>query len=487
MRFNSIEFLVFFPIVSILFFVIPQKYRWILLLGASYFFYISWKPKYIVILLAITAISYLSALWLGRDRNPARRRLILASSLVSSLAILFVFKYFDFSNPTFKGVVDQLGVSRFLPQNILLPLGISFFTFQTMSYVIDVYRGTIKPEKHVGIYALFVAFFPQLVAGPIGRANQLLPQYHGTHLPDYEQIVRGLQRIVWGLFKKLVIADRLAILVDTVYGDPTAHTGIVLILATYAFAFQIYCDFSGYADIAIGVARVMGFKLIENFQQPYYAQSIPDFWRRWHISLYNWLRDYIFYPLQRALLQRRFSSRSLPAVIIPSMVTMIASGLWHGDHWTFIIWGALHGMFMVISVWWTQVKRSMSWSFDLPSGFAAGIKIFATFHLVCFAWIFFRANSLSDAVYIVGHLFTDWRMQSSVFDLMPGGLYDWMIAILAILLMEVVHIVQMKRGSLRQVALVQPVWLRWSIYFALVLALFIFGKFGSTEFIYARF
>jgi alginate O-acetyltransferase complex protein AlgI len=405
MRFNSIEFLVFFPIVSIAFFILPHRYRWLLLLGASYFFYISWKPKYILILLAVTAVSYLAGLWLGRDRNPVTRRFVLGISLAASLGTLFVFKYFDFSDPVVQGIFGQLGVSRFVPQNILLPLGISFFTFQTMSYTIDVYRGVARPEKHAGIYALFVAFFPQLVAGPIGRANLLLPQYHEAHEPEYERIVSGLQRMVWGLFKKLVIADRLAVLVDTVYGDPTAYTGIALILATYAFAFQIYCDFSGYADIAIGAARILGIRLTENFQQPYRAQSIPDFWRRWHISLYNWLRDYIFYPIQRALLRRRFSSRSLVAIIIPPMLTMLASGLWHGGHWTFLIWGALHGIFMVLSVLWGQAQRSISWSFSLPSALVTGLKIFATFNLICFTWIFFRANSLSDAMYIIGHLF----------------------------------------------------------------------------------
>jgi D-alanyl-lipoteichoic acid acyltransferase DltB (MBOAT superfamily) len=487
MRFTSIEFLVFLPIVSIAFFIIPHKYRWLLLLGASYFFYMSWRPKYILILLVVTGISYLAGLWLGRDKNAITRRIILNISLFASLGILFFLKYINFSHPTFQGVFDQLGVSHLVPENVSLPLGISFFTLQTISYTIDVYRGMIKPEKHMGIYALFVAFFPQLVAGPIGRANLLLPQYHETLLPDYERIVSGLQRMVWGLFKKLVLADRLALLVDTVYGDPTAYTGIALILATYAFAFQIYCDFSGYADIAIGAARILGFKLTENFQQPYYAQSIPDFWRRWHISLYNWLRDYIFYPIYRALSRRESSSRNLLVFIIPPMVTMLASGLWHGANWTFIVWGALHGIFMVVSVLWSRANRAISWSFALPSGLATGIKIFATFNLVTFAWIFFRADSLSDAVYIIGHLFVNLDAQSSLLNLMPGGLYDWMIAILAILLMEAVHIVQMKKGSLRQAVRLQPVWLRWSIYFGFVTVIFMFGKFASTEFIYARF
>lgn len=487
MRFNSIEFLVFFPLVSIGYFITPHKYRWILLLGASYLFYMSWRPKYILVLLTVTGIGYLAGLWLRKDRSQAERRLVLGASLVSSLVILCFFKYFNSFNPIFQDVFHRLETSRWVPENILLPLGISFFTFQTMSYIIDVYRGTVKPENHPGIFALFTAFFPQMVAGPIGRANLLLPQYHQVHEPDYERIVSGLQRMVWGLFKKLVIADRLALMVDMVYGNPSAYTGIALILATYAFAFQIYCDFSGYADIAIGAAMVLGFKLQENFQRPYFAQSIPDFWRRWHITLYNWLRDYVFYPIHRALIRRQFSSRSLLAMTVPPMITMLVSGLWHGEHWTFLIWGALHGMFMVVSVLWSRTKGSFNWSFSLPSGLAAGLKIFATFNLVSFAWIFFRANSLSDALYVIGHLFVNSEVQSSLFDLMPGGLYDWVIAILAIILMEAVHVLQIKRGSLRQVTRGQPIWLRWSIYFGLVMVIFMFGKFASTEFIYARF
>ena len=487
MRFNSIEFLVFFPTVSLAFYLIPHKCRWLLLLAASYFFYLSWRPKYIVVLLAITAIGYGAGLLLGKDRSSTTRHLVLTISLAASLGILFFFKYFDTVSPNFQSVLARLGILHLVSEYVTLPLGISFFTFQTMSYIIDVYKGTVKTEKHAGVFALFVAFFPQLAAGPIGRANLLIPQYYQTHLPDYEKIVSGLQRMVWGLFKKLVIADRLASLVDTVYGNPTAYTGLPLILATYAFAFQIYCDFSGYADIAIGAARVMGFTLPENFQQPYYAQSIPDFWRRWHISLYSWLRDYVFYPIYRALSRQQFVFKYLLVLVIPPMVTMLASGLWHGENWNFIIWGLIHGLFMVISVLWAQVKRYSGGSSVRPSRLAAGIKILTTFNLVCVAWIFFRANTLSEAIYIVGHLFVNWDIRPSLLHLMPGGAYDWMIVISAILLMETVHIVQMNRGSVREVTRLQPIWLRWSLYFGMVMLIFIFGKFGSTEFIYAKF
>lgn len=487
MRFNSIEFLVFFPVVSILFYIIPFKYRWMLLLGASYWFYLSWKPKYVIVPLAVTAISYFAGLWMDSDKNPARRRLVLTFSLLASLAILFFFKTINFSDPAYQNIFNQLGIGRFLSEYIVLPLGISFFTFQTMSYTIDVYRGIIKPEKHLGIYGLFVVFFPQLPAGPIGRANLLLPQYYQEHRPDFQRITAGLQRMAWGFFKKLVIADRLALLVDSIYGNPSSYQGIPLILATYAFAFQIYCDFSGYADIALGAAQVLGFKLTENFQYPYIAQSIPDFWRRWHISLYNWLRDYIFYPLRRLLIQRKFSSTNLVAISVPTMVTMVASGLWHGSNWTFLIWGALHGLFLVLSVLWARAKKPSFGSLVLPSWFSASLKIFWTFHLVCFAWIFFRANSLPDAIYIVTHLFGSWESPVTLFNLMPGGGYEFLIALIALILMGLVQWFQRNKDHLGALDLRKPVWLRWFAYYGLVVIILMFGIFESTEFIYAQF
>ena len=489
MKFNSIQFLIFFPLVAIPFFGLPHRWRWFLLLSASYLFYASWNPKYLVVLLTITIIGYLSGRMIERESaRLVTRRLILTLSLLASLGVLFFFKYFELSNRALHYVFEQLGIAELIPGfNILLPLGISYFTFQTMSYTIDVYRGVVKPERHAGIYALFIAFFPHVTAGPIARASQLLPQFHSEQQPDYEQVVSGLQRMAWGFFKKLVIADRLAFVVNTVYGDPTAYAGLPLILATYAFAFQVYCDFSGYADIAIGAARVMGFKLQENFDQPYYARSVPEFWRRWHITLYNWLRDYIFYPLSRALRRSPLGSDNILAVTLPPMLTMLASGLWHGTTWTFIVWGALHGVFMVVSVLWNKANFSLDASFCLPPQIANALKVFSTFNLVCFAWIFFRANSMSDALYVIQHLFANIEIHASLFNLMPGGWYDWLIALLAILVLEAVHYGQRKYGSLREVIRRQPAWLRWPVYYALVVVIFMFGKFEAGEFIYARF
>ena len=488
MKFNTLEFLAFFPVVATLFFILPHRWRWILLLAASYLFYVSWNPKYMIVLLVVTAIGYLAGLWLTKETDPKRRRLILILSLLTVLGILFFFKYFNQENHLLQAVFSQLAGSDFLPGiRVVLPLGISFFTLQAISYIIDTYRGVARPEKHAGIFALFIAFFPHLTAGPIARANHLLPQFHEPHAADYEKIVTGLQRMAWGFFKKLVIADRLALLVNPVYGEPSSYTGAALILATYAFAFQIYCDFSGYADIAIGVARVMGFQLQENFQQPYYAQSIVDFWRRWHISLYDWLRDYIFYPVSRRLHRSRIRSRNILVLILPPITTMLVSGLWHGTNWTFIVWGALHGMFMVISVLTSRWKNRLHLPFTLPSPVTAGLKIFATFNLVSFAWIFFRANTLSDAVYILRHLFVNSESPSSLFAIMPGGWYEWMIALLALLLMEAVHWMQQRDGSIRTVIRRQPAWLRWSAYYGLVMVIVMFGKFGANEFIYSRF
>jgi D-alanyl-lipoteichoic acid acyltransferase DltB (MBOAT superfamily) len=487
-KFNSIQFLAFFPVVAIMFFLLPHRWRWVLLLGASYFFYMRWTPEYIIVLLMVTAIGYLAGLWLSRETRLAARRLLVILSLTGILGILFFFKDSDLSNRVLRTVLDQFGArDLFSGIHLVLPLGISFFTFQTMSYIIDVYRGVGQPEKHAGIYALFIAFFPHLTAGPIARTNLLLPQFYESHSPDYEKIVTGLQRMAWGFFKKLVIADRLALLVNRVYGEPTSYSGLFLILATYAFAFQIYCDFSGYADIAIGAARVMGFQLQENFQQPYFAQSIVDFWRRWHITLYNWLRDYIFYPTTRALSRSRVSFRSSLVLIVPPMVTMLASGLWHGNGWTVLIWGALHGLYLVISVVWSRWHSGLQQSFMLPSGMLTGLKIFATFNLVCFAWIFFRAQSFSDAVYIVGHLFVKPGTPVALFDIVPGGWYEWMIALSALLMMEVVDWMRERNGSLQTLIRRQPVWLRWSAYYGLVMVIFMFGKFEASQFIYSRF
>ena len=363
--------------------------------------------------------------------------------------------------------------------DVLLPVGISFYTFQTLSYSIDVYRGRKTPETHLGIFALYVAFFPQLVAGPIERSHRLLHQFYQQHNFDHRRVSDGLKLMAWGLFKKVVIADRLAIVVNNVYNDPTAYAGIPLLVATYFFAFQIYCDFSGYSDIAIGAAQIMGIDLMQNFKQPYFSRSIPEFWRRWHISLSSWFKDYLYIPLGGNRL-------SQPRVYLNLMLVFVISGLWHGANWTFLIWGALHGSYILVTLWTTDLRRKAEALLGLTRRpvLLAGLQVFITFHLVTFAWIFFRANSLSDALYIMTHLFHGIRLTGTGTGVGP---YDLFIALLAILLLELVHVLQRQKGSLRQLIAIQPVWLRWTAYYGLTISILIFGKFGVNEFIYFQF
>jgi D-alanyl-lipoteichoic acid acyltransferase DltB (MBOAT superfamily) len=284
----------------------------------------------------------------------------------------------------------------------------------------------------------------------------------------------------WGFFKKVVIADRLALMVDAVYANPTEYSGVPLWLATYAFAFQIYCDFSGYTDIAIGAARVLGFNLMENFRQPYYAKSIPEFWHRWHISLSTWFRDYVYIPLGG-------SRVALPHWVLNIMIVFVVSGLWHGANWTFVIWGGLHGLFMVVAVLGQRVIKTLPWTMPLPVFVKSGLQIFITFNLVSFAWIFFRAESLADATYIISHLFTNLELKLSLYGIMPGGLFEFAIVVVAIVLMELIHWLQMTNGSVRVFVRRQPVWIRWPAYYAMVLIIIMFGQFGLTEFIYFQF
>ncbi len=397
MSFASLEFLIFFALLVPSYFLVPGSWRWLLLLIASYLFYAWWNVSYIILIVFSTVVDYLAAAAMpapdsGQD---GRRRLLLMLSLVVNLGVLFTFKYFNFMSESVGLVLGSLGVAYdHQALDMLLPVGISFYTFQSMAYTIDVYRGRLAPERHFGIFALYVAFFPQLVAGPIERAQNILPQLRQQFSFDYGRVVQGLRLILWGMFKKVVIADRVAVYVNAVYGDPQRYDGGVLLLATLLFAVQIYCDFSGYTDIAIGTARIMGFRLMDNFRQPYFATSISDFWRRWHISLSTWFRDYLYIPLGG-------SRVPLPRYLGNLMIVFVVSGLWHGAAWTFVIWGALHGLYMVAEV---ALRRSGLQLIPGPAWLRMALGGLVTFALTSFAWIFFRANSPADAFYIAGHL-----------------------------------------------------------------------------------
>jgi alginate O-acetyltransferase complex protein AlgI len=490
MAFNSLSFLFFFPIVALINAGLPGKLRWLFLLGASYLFLMSWKVEYLLLILCSTGVAYFTAIRIDEEGDPKVRRRWLWISILINVGLLASFKYPAFISGSLRQLVTAAGATYPISNTqFKAPLGISYYTLQLIGYSVDVYYQHLKAERRLGIFALFVAFFPQLAAGPIERARHMLPQFRAGGSLDHERFVNGSLRILWGFFKKFVIADRLSLLVNTVYNNPTQFTGNPLLVATYAFAFQIYCDFSAYSDIAIGAAAILGFDLTENFQQPYYSRSISDFWRNWHISLSTWLRDYIFYPLRRYTLKTAQSKAgNLAPLVVPPMITMLLSGLWHGVGWTFVVWGAIHGLLIVLETAWAQYFKNRVPRFRLPEPVAAGLRMGFTFHLICFTWIFFRANSLADASYIVRHLFVGLRLQlAGIGALIPGGKYQLLIAICAILLMELIQLMQRRHVNLRTAALRQPIWIRWAVYYALILVILMFGKFGLAEFFYVQF
>ena len=488
MLFNSLEYLIFYPIITILYFILPYKARWILLLAGSYYFYMAWKPVYIVLMLATTTVAYITGLKMGNIKQKEKRKKYLYLSLIVNLGLLITFKYFNFFNDSAKLIANNLGVQYNIPNlNVLLPMGISFYTFQTLSYSIDVYRGSIKPEKHFGIFALYISFFPQLVAGPIERAQSLLPQFYNENKFDYDRITKGLKIMMGGFFKKVVVADRLGVAVNTIYNAPAKHNGIQFIIATIFFAFQIFYDFSGYSDIAIGSAKVMGFNLMKNFERPYFSKTITEFWRRWHISLSSWFKDYLYIPLggNRVSKYRNYFNLFL---------TFLISGLWHGANWTFVIWGALHGVLLVIEKAISPLKKRFEnfMGIDKRSLIYKAVRVFITFSIVTFSWIFFRANTLNDAIYIITHLFSDvgkltnYQFMATSISSMGLTKFNLIIAILGIISIETVHLLERKRDICEWISNM-PLLLRWSIYTVLSTATFWLAFSEMKQFIYFQF
>lgn len=402
MTFDSLEFLIFLPLVVAVYWLLPHTWRKYWLLAASYIFYMYWNPVFIVLLLFSTAVDYFCGL--GMDRCKGKlgiRKALLLTSVIMNLGLLFSFKYLDF----FGGMVDTLCavlcVSYRVPEfNLILPVGISFYTFQTMSYTIDVYRGKIPAERDPISFALYVTFFPQLVAGPIETAGNLLPQLKQPHTPSREDFAAGFQLLISGFFRKVVIADSVGPIVDRIYGMDGPVDGAAVAVATVLFAMQIYCDFSGYSEIAAGSARLMGIRLMRNFDRPYLSASIREFWRRWHISLNNWFTDYIYIPLGG-------SRRGIYRQIFAILAVFAASGLWHGAKWTFVLWGLLHGVMMVLELLCFGNRHE-------PVGLKRWARIAMTFSVTAFSWIFFRANTVEQAFSFVGILFTPWNLTAAV-------------------------------------------------------------------------
>ena len=480
MLFNSIHFLIFFPIVVAIYFSIPHRFRWILLLISSYYFYMSWKAEYVILIMISTLIDYFLAIQIHKSAIRARKKVFLVLSLCGNLGLLFAFKYFNFFSDSVRELLMSFSIQlQPMTLKVLLPVGISFYTFQTIGYTIDVYRGKIKPEKHLGIFAVYVSFFPQLVAGPIERAKNLLPQFFVKQFFDYKRITDGLKVMLWGFFLKVVIADRLAIVVDAVYNNPLEYTGIPLILATVFFAFQIYCDFAGYSFIAIGAAQVMGIKLMDNFKRPYHSKSISEFWRRWHISLSSWFRDYLYIPLGG-------NRVSIPRWYLNLFIVFLVVGIWHGANWTFIVWGVIHGFYLIFSAITKNIRSQIANKIGLAKfpKLHMFLQMAITFTLVNIGWIFFRANTLSDAAYILTHLFSGWGSKITFGGVMTHeGL---IIAVISILFMEFVHLLQ-EHIKMRQFISDKPILVRWSILLILILGIALFGVFESRQFIYFQF
>jgi alginate O-acetyltransferase complex protein AlgI len=476
MLFNSIEFLLFFPIVSIAYYLTPYKFRWLLLLLASCLFYMAFIPIYVLILLFTIVIDYVAGIYIENSKGK-KRKYFLILSLIANIGVLAYFKYFNF-------FIDNIN-TFLVPENqfsiltIILPIGLSFHTFQAMSYTIEVYRGNQKAERHFGYYALYVMFYPQLVAGPIERPQNILHQLHEKHQFNYSTIVSGLRLILWGMFKKTIIADRMALIADPAFFKPDYFTGFPLIIATVAFSIQIYCDFSGYSDIAIGTARTMGINLMQNFNAPYFSKSISEFWSRWHISLSTWFRDYIYIPLGGNRNGKFKWYRNL-------MLVFLISGFWHGANWTFIVWGAIHGIYLVSATIFFKNKTT-------TNALKNSIAIFTTFLLVTFTWIFFRATSIHDACYIVMHLF-DGILQPISY-IFKGIIYLKMhkflpidFAVLFFALCLLFYVDKNKNNRNWNLWLQnKPTIIRWSIYLVLTFLIIIFGIFDNRQFIYFQF
>lgn len=467
MLFNSLHFLVFFPIVCIVYFLLPSlRWRNLFLLGASYYFYMNWEPVYALLLFSSTLITYLAALGIAKFPKQKDKRICLIGSLVLNLGILFLFKYYNFAAENLTLLLTQIGISIPMPSfGLLLPVGISFYIFQALGYSIDVYRGKTNVEKNFFTYALFVSFFPQLVAGPIERSTNLLQQFKKDHSFSYENVMTGIRLMLWGYFLKLVLADRCALYVDPVFNNVPYHNGGSFLLASLFFPFQIYGDFAGYSLTAIGAAKVMGFNLMENFRRPYFATTVTDFWHRWHISLSTWFKDYVYIPLG--------GNRVSPVRChFNIMTTFIVSGIWHGANWTFIIWGTIHGALQCIEKWlgwnkkqWNKREKMTHWAL--------------TFCVVCIAWIFFRANTISDAFQIIKSIFTN-----------PGVPYmrvaDFLAIALALFIMFIKELIDEHRLKIRISD--SPIWIIRHLYITFMIGFIILmGVLNGDQFIYFQF
>ncbi len=468
MLFNSVEYFLFFLIVIISYYLLPFRFRWVLLLITSYVFYLAWNTNLIILILISTITDYVAGIKIEKGKN---KKVFLYLSVLVNLGILWTFKYLDFSILNLNYFLRPLINYQIPFVELILPMGISFYTFQTLAYTIDVYNGKIKAEKHLGYFALYVTFFPQLVAGPIERAGHLLHQLKQRVKFNSTNIKVGSTIILWGLFKKVVIADRLALFVDPVFNDPSEQNSLVLIIATVFFAFQIYCDFSAYSDIAIGSAKILGINLMKNFNSPYFSLSITEFWKRWHISLSTWFRDYVYIPLggNRGVKWKTYYNL---------LLTFLISGFWHGANWTFFIWGAIHGMVVVIEKRFSQYPN-----FKIP----IIVKWFLTMLIVLIAWVFFRSNTVEDTWLIFSRI-SDFNFANSLDSIRQVGInkFDFILSPLVILLLLLIEFFSSNKKEeyvFQSLTFYKKVFAMTVIGFCIL----IFGIEDSNQFIYFQF
>lgn len=483
MLFNSIDFILFFPAVVLLYYIVPRKARYIVLLLASYYFYMSWNPKYAILIGISTIITWGCSLIMHKFEDDSKRKMCLALNCVANLGILFVFKYANFAIANVSKIMSVMGfatIDRRL--DLLLPVGISFYTFQALSYTFDVYKKEIIPERNLLKYALYVSFFPQLVAGPIERSTRLLPQVQNIeniNVWDFERIRDGFLLMVWGFFQKLVIADRASILVNNVINNYSNYGFFEISIAVFLFAFQIYCDFGGYSNIARGAAKIMGFELMLNFRQPYLAKSIKDFWRRWHISLTTWFTDYLYIPLGG---NRKGEFRKY----INIFIVFAVSGLWHGANWSFVAWGLLHATYQVTEALLGKVKKNNNKQFSISKSIR---NVIVTFVLTDFAWIFFVCEGLKHSLRLIKQMFTVFQT-TDIYELgLDRG--NWFMLNFGLIVLLVVDVLHEKNISVYQLVAKQEIWFRWVLYFGLIWITIMFGIYGpsydTSTFIYFQF
>ena len=482
MLFNSFDFLWYFPLVVLVYYALQHQYRWIWLLGASYYFYYAWEPSLVLLLLTSTAIDYFCSLQIAAAADRYRKKVYLYGSILINLGLLIFFKYLGFFSQSTVAVLQFFGVEAvgtvtedYQFHQILLPIGISFYTFQTISYTIDVYRERIQPIKHFGKYALYVSFFPQLVAGPIERAERLLPQFDKIVKVDLPQIRRGLIMMGWGFFLKLVVADRLGVYVDFVFGYPEGHQGIPLILGSWFFTLQIYYDFSAYSTIALGAAQVMGFQLMQNFDRPMFFKNMSDFWRRWHISLMDFLGNYLYRPLAR--------KRTYPKWLILLFIFLI-NGLWHGANWTFIIWGLLCGVYLIFE---TAVRAKL-YVFCTKKGWnvmrlSNAIWWFISINFLSFTLIFFRSPTVTSALNYIRNIFI--YKGNNVSDVLKDNI-EFVLTLILVFFVQLIHYYK-GNDRIYELVVTQKYTRQWFIYGVFVI-LFVFLAINRQQnFIYFQF